>query len=123
MVPCGDAAAARGEYAGLALVGSLIVVPVANPTAFELALRNIPDASDSPDVNRSMPGEHLWRAEQYAGALSREVLPLTSHLIDLHTGMWGVAFQDVLLGEDLPGPAAAEPAHGGRARLASGSAR
>jgi predicted deacylase len=86
------------------LRGTLITVPVANPPALALQTRNMPDESDSPDLNRIFPGTHTWRTDQLASAIAREVVQQASCLIDFHMGPWGSAFQDILIGDDLPKP-------------------
>ena len=86
------------------LRGSLIVVPVANPPALALQTRNIPDESDSPDLNRIFPGPLTWTSDQLVATLCREVLAHATHLLDLHMGPWGSAFQDILVGADFPKP-------------------
>lgn len=87
-----------------ALRGTLIVIPVANPPALALQTRNIPDESDSPDLNRIFPGPLTWTSDQLVATITREVLSHATHLIDLHMGPWGSAFQDILVGADFPAP-------------------
>lgn len=84
--------------------GTLVAVPVVNPPALALQTRNIPDESDSPDLNRIFPGTHTWTSDQLIATLSREVLARTTHLLDFHMGPWGSAFFDVLAGADFPKP-------------------
>lgn len=87
-----------------ALRGSLIVIPVANPPALALQTRNIPDESDSPDLNRIFPGPLTWTSDQLVATLTREVLPHATHLLDCHMGPRGSAFQDIIVGSDFPKP-------------------
>jgi uncharacterized protein len=90
------------------LRGTLITVPVCNPPALGQQMRNMPDDSDSPDLNRIFPGTHAWRTDQLAKIIAREAIERSSCLIDFHMGPWGSAFQDVLIGDDLPKPGLAD---------------
>lgn len=87
------------------LRGTVLAVPVANPPALGRQSRNIPDDSDSPDMNRVFPGVHTWRSDQLARTLTEHVLRPADALLDLHMGPWGSAFQDILIGADYPDPA------------------
>lgn len=84
------------------LSGSLLVLPVVNAPSLVLNTRNIPDESDSPDLNRIFPGPLTWTSDQIIGTLSRQVLPHATHLMDFHMGPYGSAFMDMLVGADFP---------------------
>lgn len=84
------------------LSGAVLCVPVANPPALGLMTRNMPDESDSPDLNRIFPGTHSWTTDQLASAISSQVLARSDALIDFHMGPWGSTFRDVLVAEDFP---------------------
>lgn len=101
------------------MAGTLIVAPVANPPALGLNTRNMPDESDSPDLNRIFPGTHTWTTDQIAAAITRHVLEPASVVVDLHMGPWGSAFCDVLVGQDYPSPTVVETSQ--RLALAFGS--
>lgn len=97
----------RDLLAGLdarSLRGTVIAVPVANPPALALQTRNIPDESDSPDLNRIFPGPLTWTNDQLAATLSREVLSKAALVMDFHMGPRGSAFRDILVGADFPTP-------------------
>lgn len=85
-----------------AMHGTVVVIPVANPMAFEHFSRMTPDESDEPDLNRVFPGGDTWVAEQIAKVLTNEVLSRTDVLVDIHTGPWGSALDSVSYGADLP---------------------
>lgn len=85
-----------------ALRGTILAVPVANPPALVLNTRNIPDESDSPDLNRIFPGPLTWTSDQLIATISREVVARATHLVDFHMGPWGSAFLDILVGNDFP---------------------
>lgn len=86
------------------LRGTLLVVPVVNPPGLALTTRNIPDESDSPDLNRIFPGPLTWTSDQLIAAVSREVLAQATHLIDFHPGPWGSVFLGGQVGNDFPKP-------------------
>ncbi len=90
------------------LRGTLLVVPIANGPALALNTRNIPDESDSPDANRIFPGPLTWTNDQIVATLCREVLAHATHVLDLHMGPWGSAFQDILIGSEFPKAGVAE---------------
>ncbi|HET9879814.1 MAG TPA: succinylglutamate desuccinylase/aspartoacylase family protein [Candidatus Limnocylindria bacterium] len=104
------------DPAGLA--GTLLVVPVANPPALGRLLRNAPDRTDSPDMNRVFPGPLAATNDQLAAVVTKEILARSSCLIDLHQGPWGAAFRDILIPDDAE-PIAAD--HAERLALAFGS--
>ena len=64
--------------------GTLIAIPVVNVYGFVSKSRYLPDRRD---LNRSFPGsENGSMASRLANVLMTEILPHTSHIIDLHTG-------------------------------------
>ncbi|HEX6947131.1 MAG TPA: succinylglutamate desuccinylase/aspartoacylase family protein [Acidimicrobiia bacterium] len=83
------------------LSGTVLCVPVANPPALGLTTRNMPDESDSPDLNRAFPGTHSWTSDQLAAVMVAEVLQRADALLDFHVGPWGSAFRDILVGADF----------------------
>lgn len=87
------------------LRGTILAVPVVNGPALALNTRNIPDESDSPDLNRIFPGPLTWTSDQLIAAVAREILAQASCMLDFHMGPWGSAFLDVLMGADFPDPA------------------
>jgi uncharacterized protein len=84
-----------------ALRGTLLAVPFANGPALGQVSRNMPDETDSPDMNRIFPGPLKATSDQIVAALCREVLPHATHLLDFHIGPWGSSFQDILVGADI----------------------
>jgi len=67
------------------LIGSLILLPVSNPTAMETNRRTSP--LDSLDLNRCFPGdEGGTHTEMLAAAIVREALDSADVVIDLHGG-------------------------------------
>lgn len=86
------------------LSGAVIALPVVNPPALGSLSRCMPDDSDSPDLNRIFPGSQTWTSDQIAQTVAREILPLTSALIDFHLGIWGSSFGYVAYGNDFPNP-------------------
>ncbi|MCC6180088.1 MAG: succinylglutamate desuccinylase/aspartoacylase family protein [Chloroflexi bacterium] len=83
------------------LRGTLMVIPFVNSPALGQGSRNMPDETDSPDLNRVFPGPLKATSDQIIAVLCREVLPHATHLLDSHIGPWGSAFQDVLVGADI----------------------
>ncbi len=66
------------------LKGTLITIPVVNVFGFVSQSRYLPDRRD---LNRSFPGSARGSmAARLAHLLMTEVLPLCTHVIDLHTG-------------------------------------
>ena len=64
--------------------GTLIAIPVVNVYGFVSKSRYLPDRRD---LNRSFPGsENGSMASRLANVLMTEILPHTTHIIDLHTG-------------------------------------
>ncbi|MCI0411058.1 MAG: M14 family metallopeptidase, partial [Acidobacteria bacterium] len=65
--------------------GRLLLLPVANPPAFEVNTRNTP--VDDLNLNRVFPGDRGgWFSEQLAAALTAEFLTRVDVLVDLHSG-------------------------------------
>jgi uncharacterized protein len=88
--------------------GSLIALPVANPTALGKMTRSTPDESDNADLNRVFPGGENWITEQLAATITSEILPHASALVDFHYGSWGSTFGRISYGKDFPDAAVAE---------------
>lgn len=86
------------------LSGSLLVVPFANSPALGAGARNMPDETDSPDMNRIFPGPLKATSDQIIGVISRELLPQATHILDFHIGPWGSSFMDILFGGDFTQP-------------------
>lgn len=86
------------------LSGSVIAVPVANPTALGQITRSTPDESDNADLNRVFPGPESWITEQLAATITREILSRATALIDFHYGSWGSTFGVISYGADFPDP-------------------
>lgn len=69
------------------LKGTLILIPVVNVFGFVGQSRYLPDRRD---LNRSFPGSPKGSmAARLADLLMREILPHSTHVIDLHTGAVG----------------------------------
>ena len=67
------------------LRGRLVLLPVANPLAFQSNTRNTP--LDMANLNRVFPGDpDGWLTEQMADVISREFLTRIEVHIDLHAG-------------------------------------
>ncbi len=65
--------------------GRLLLLPVANPPAFEANRRHTP--IDDQNLNRLFPGKKDgWFSEQLADAITEEFLTKVDVLIDLHSG-------------------------------------
>jgi uncharacterized protein len=90
------------------MAGSVIALPVANPTALGQLTRSTPDESDNADLNRVFPGGEAWITEQLAATITNEILPHVSALIDFHYGSWGSTFGRVSYGKDFPDPDVAQ---------------
>jgi uncharacterized protein len=71
-----------------ALTGDLILIPVANPVAFEMGTRGTWMDSlwgDSGNMNRLWPGRpNGWLTERFCHAIATEVFPGSACVIDLH---------------------------------------
>ncbi|MCF7816746.1 MAG: succinylglutamate desuccinylase/aspartoacylase family protein [Kiritimatiellales bacterium] len=66
------------------LKGTLILIPVVNVFGFVAQSRYLPDRRD---LNRSFPGSPKGSmAARLANLVLTEILPLCTHVIDLHTG-------------------------------------
>lgn len=90
------------------MTGAVFGIPVVNPPALRAMTRTAPDDSDAPDLNRIFPGKGTWTNDLLAKAIVREVLPITSALIDFHLGIWGSSFGYVAYGGDFPDAAVTE---------------
>ena len=76
---------AARSYGGASFRGSLLLLPVANPFAFEANRRHTP--TDDLNLNRVFPGSAGgWFTEQLAEVLTREFLEKVDVLIDVHSG-------------------------------------
>src|SRR5690606_25647039 len=56
-----------------ALSGTLVALPVGNPTAFGMLKRATPDESDNSDLNRVFPGHESWITEQIASTITKQL--------------------------------------------------
>ncbi len=66
------------------LVGNIIAIPIVNIYGFLYQQRYLMDRRD---LNRSFPGNaHGSLASMIAEIISREVLSISTHVVDLHTG-------------------------------------
>jgi uncharacterized protein len=86
------------------LAGTLVVIPVASPTALGTLTRLTQWSADGPDMNRLWPGGNNWIAEQIAAKISAVVLPHVNALLDFHFGMWGNYLGLMTYGADFPDP-------------------
>jgi predicted deacylase len=69
------------------LRGRLLLLPVANPLAFEALTRNTPLAVEVGNLNRVFPGDAAGDlVGRLADVLAREFVGPITHLIDLHGG-------------------------------------
>lgn len=67
------------------IAGTLIMLPVCNPLAFEALSRNTP--LDMLDLNRAFPGnDGGWLTERISHALSAKFLNQIDYYIDIHAG-------------------------------------
>lgn len=67
--------------------GTLILIPVVNISGFVGQSRYLPDRRD---LNRSFPGSPTGSmAARLANTVATELLPVCTHMIDLHTGAVG----------------------------------
>ncbi len=77
------------------LRGTVVIIPVANPLAFERGSRSSPIDGlfgDNGNLNRVWPGRpDGWLTERLADALFRQFLSRADFTIDLHGGEAGVA--------------------------------
>lgn len=92
-----------GALDPVALAGTLIAIPVANPLAYAAGTRTSP--LDGGNLARCFPGQRDGSATQrLAWLLDREVIAVADALIDLHSG--GVAYaMATLVGYCDPGDA------------------
>lgn len=73
------------RFQGQDFRGRLLLLPVANPLAFEANRRHTP--LDDQNMNRVFPGNpHGWHTERLAHVMTREFLEKIDVLIDLHSG-------------------------------------
>jgi hypothetical protein len=73
------------RLAGIEPLGTIVLVPMANPTAFEAGTRHTP--LDMMNLNRLFPGrKDGWLTEQLAAALTHALLGRLDLLIDVHSG-------------------------------------
>ena len=73
------------HLAGIEPLGTIILVPMANPTAFEAGTRHTP--LDMMNLNRVFPGRRDgWLTDQLAAALTDALLARLDILIDFHSG-------------------------------------
>lgn len=84
------------------LCGRVLLVPVANPSAFGQLSRTTPDDSDTPDLNRAFPGLYTSITERLAATIEQEILQQSQFLIQLDCGPWGWAIGEVMYGTDYP---------------------
>jgi predicted deacylase len=67
--------------------GRLVLIPVANPLAFQSLTRNTPLAVEIANLNRTFPGDPgLDLPARLARALETGFLDAITHLVDLHAG-------------------------------------
>jgi predicted deacylase len=78
----------REVYAQLdpaALTGNVLIMPVANPLAYEALTRNTPQ--DMTNMNRVFPGKEAgWLTEQIAYVITTQFVPQLDYLVDFHSG-------------------------------------
>ena len=73
------------RLASIEPLGTIILVPMANPTAFEAGTRHTP--LDMMNLNRVFPGrKDGWLSEQLAAALTDALLGRLDLLVDFHSG-------------------------------------
>jgi predicted deacylase len=73
------------RLAGIEPVGTILLVPMANPTAFEAGTRHTP--LDMMNLNRLFPGRRDgWLTEQLAAVLTDALLGRLDLLVDFHSG-------------------------------------
>lgn len=90
------------------LHGNVLILPVANPPAFGSLTRDTPGASDVADLNRVFPGGKGWTSLQMAKAITESVLAVSNFLVDLHSGPWGAAMENVGFAVDHSNPEVVE---------------
>ncbi len=91
------------DPAGMA--GTLVMVPVANPLAFADFRRETSEQRENTDLHRAFPGNRRGSAtEMIAAALTDELFPRITALIDVHSGgVGGRTQQRADLNEDATG--------------------
>ncbi|MCA9858246.1 MAG: succinylglutamate desuccinylase/aspartoacylase family protein [Thermomicrobiales bacterium] len=99
------------ELQGEAVRGTVLLVPVANPTAFGQITRTTPDDSDTPDLNRAFPGRYSSITERLAATIEQEILTRSQYLIQYDCGPWGWAINEVMYGTDYPDPGVVDASH------------
>ncbi len=73
------------RYAGGGFRGRLLILPVANPLAYQRNRRHTP--LDDLNLNRLFPGDRNgWYSDQLAATISTEFLERVDVLLDLHSG-------------------------------------
>ncbi len=77
------------------LSGNIILVPVANPAAFNTGTRCILDNSDEPDANRAFNGKYQWLSNQLTRVIEEEFISKADYMIDFHIGDWGCTMADI----------------------------
>ncbi len=89
------------------LNGTLVMIPVANPVSFEMGARCTWVDSlwgDSGNMNRLWPGRvNGWLTERFCYAISSQVIPGASAVIDLHGSTSGLAVAYGYLGTGKDG--------------------
>lgn len=69
------------------LVGTLVLVPVANPLAFADLRRETSEQRENTDLHRAFPGNPRGSiTEMIAAVLAKEVIAKSSAVIDIHAG-------------------------------------
>lgn len=88
-----------------ALRGRLLLLPVANPLAFEALTRGTPLAVEVSNLNRVFPGDAQGDlVGRLAAAVTREFIGPITHLLDLHGGGthpivdYGISLRDLEFG-------------------------
>lgn len=88
-----------------ALRGRLLLLPVANPLAFEALTRTMPLAVEVGNLNRVFPGDPQGDlVSRLAAVLTREFVNPITHLVDLHGGGthpvvdYGISLHDLEFG-------------------------
>jgi N-alpha-acetyl-L-2,4-diaminobutyrate deacetylase len=89
------------ERLGRQLIGNLVIMPTANPSAQAAATRASPH--DGRDLNRSFPGRPDGsHSEQIAHAISTAILPHVDAILDIHSGGYSTAIVPSVMMHDLP---------------------
>lgn len=87
-----------------ALRGRVLMVPIANASAFGVQMRNVLHEVDAPDMNRVFPvtpRPQNGLPEQLAATLAKEVLARSDALLDFHLGIWGSTLGSSIIGTDF----------------------